>query len=235
MPSTQMATTTTEDEQATHGDTMTDFSSFDEIARTIFAPAYPVIAAQIVADTGKRSGICLDIGCGGGYLGMAVAAIVPVNLICLDPSEGMQALVSRNLKAAGLSTRSRVIPGRAESIPLPDDAVDLTISRGSIFFWRDHVQAFREIYRVMKLGGKAYIGGGFGSAAIREEIGRKMAARHRGEVPWRKHVAERLGPDAADRFHRLLVSAGIRDFQIVRNQDKGLWIMMEKETRHDDL
>ena len=222
MPSTQMATTTTEDEQATHGDTMTDFSSFDEIARTIFAPAYPVIAAQIV-------------GCGGGYLGMAVAAIVPVNLICLDPSEGMQALVSRNLKAAGLSTRSRVIPGRAESIPLPDDHVDLAISRGSIFFWRDHVQAFREIYRVMKLGGKAYIGGGFGSAAIREEIGRKMAARHRGEVPWPKHVAERLGPDAAERFHRLLVSAGIRDFQIVRNQDKGLWIMMEKETRHDDL
>ncbi len=49
-------------------------TQFDQIAREIFAPIYPVIAEQIVRKTGITAGQCLDVGC-GGYLGMALAKI----------------------------------------------------------------------------------------------------------------------------------------------------------------
>jgi hypothetical protein len=51
-----------------------DAQKFDRIARSLFAPVYPVIAGQINARTGVTRGICLDIGRGGGYLGAATRA-----------------------------------------------------------------------------------------------------------------------------------------------------------------
>ena len=42
-----------------------NIQQFDHIARTVFAPAYPLIADHIIARTGVTRGVCLDIGCGG--------------------------------------------------------------------------------------------------------------------------------------------------------------------------
>jgi hypothetical protein len=47
-----------------------DALKFDRIARDVFAPVYPAIAEQIIVRTGVVRGVCLDIGCGGGYLGL---------------------------------------------------------------------------------------------------------------------------------------------------------------------
>ncbi|MBU1172448.1 MAG: class I SAM-dependent methyltransferase [Proteobacteria bacterium] len=214
---------------------MTDPKAFDEIARRIFAPAYPVIAEQIIEATGIKKGFCLDIGCGGGHLGMALAKRGPFDLGFLDPSQGMRELAVQNVAEAGLSDRVRILEGCAESIPLPDHSVDLAISRGSIFFWKDLVSAFKEIYRVLKPGGKTYIGGGFGSDAIKKEISRKMEQRKQGGDTWKKKVSERLGPDAVDRFNKLLTESGIPDFAIFQDQGKGLWIMISKGEAHGTL
>ena len=45
---------------------------FDFIAEYIFYPIYPVIAQDILERTGIRQGCMVDIGCGGGHLGMAL-------------------------------------------------------------------------------------------------------------------------------------------------------------------
>ncbi len=57
---------------------------FDKIAREVFAPIYPVIAEQIIARTGINKGCCLDIGCGGGYLGLALAQITELEMVLFD-------------------------------------------------------------------------------------------------------------------------------------------------------
>ncbi len=49
-----------------------DVPEFDRIAREVFPPVSLLIAEQIKEITGITEGVCLDIGAGGGYLGIAL-------------------------------------------------------------------------------------------------------------------------------------------------------------------
>jgi len=204
-----------------------DVSKFDKIAREVFAPAYPLIAAQVVERTGITEGVCLDIGCGGGYLGLALAQTTGLFVRFFDQSREMLEIVRCNIAAHGLETRTDTLSGDVESIPLPDGSVNLAVSRGSVFFW-DQVQAFQEIYRVLAPGGMSYIGGGFGSAELKAEINRKMEARPEDNGQWRERMAKNLGADAPRQFEEALRSAGIPDFEIDNSDDRGLWVIIRK-------
>lgn len=216
-------------------DRMTNPESFNDIARTVFAPAYPAIAAQIIRESGISRGFCLDIGCGGGHLGMAMAEHGAFDIGLLDPSEDMRKLAAGNVAEAGLSKRVRIVQGSAEAIPLPDNCVDLAVSRGSIFFWKDQVRAFREIYRVLKPAGMAYVGGGFGSAEIRDAIIQKMKERNKGKNSWQKTMKKRIGPDAVSRFKKALEASGVPGSRVEHSPGKGLWILFGKEEDHDAM
>lgn len=110
-----------------------DAAKFDKVARTLFAPIYPLIAEQILAKTGIIDGCCLDMGCGGGYLGIELARRSELSLVFLDQSVDMLDIVRRNLVANQMDERARTVLADAENIPLPDDSVNLAVSRGSAF------------------------------------------------------------------------------------------------------
>lgn len=211
-----------------------DPDGFDRIAKTIFASVYPAIAAQIIEETGIYKGVCIDIGCGGGYLGLALARRGAFTMTLLDPSVEMRRIAMRNSAEASLSDRVHIIEGSAEAIPLPGGGVDLAVSRGSVFFWKDPVQAFKEIHRILKPKGVAYIGGGFGSMAIREEISGKMKERD-GEPSWRRQVNDRIGPEALPRFRKIIADTGIPGARVSHDASKGLWITFIKEVGHGAL
>ena len=202
---------------------------FDNIARTIFAPIYPVIAEQIIAYTGVIRGTCLDIGCGSGYLGGALARSTELFVQFFDNSAEMLVLAERTIEENGLQRRADTLPGEVTSIPMPYGSVDLAVSRGSIFFWDDMPQAFREIYRVLAPGGFAYIGGGFGSKVLRESIKKQMAARNSGCNRFGEKMRNNLGPEMRSRFQEALEAAGIPDYSILHGEDIGLWIVMRKK------
>jgi len=80
----------------------------------------------------------------------------------LDPN---REAMTEGLDAArekGIEDRLFAVVGVAEAMPFPDNSVDLVVSRGSIFFWDDPAQGLKEVHRVLRPGGKAYIGGGAG-------------------------------------------------------------------------
>jgi ubiquinone/menaquinone biosynthesis C-methylase UbiE len=85
-------------------------------------------------------------------------------------------------------------------MPFPDNFADLIVSRGSVFFWEDKVGAFEEIYRVLKPNGRTYIGGGFGTAELREKVMREMKKMI---SEWKKGVKERLGKNTLKRLKML--------------------------------
>ena len=209
-----------------------DAQQFDAIARTVFAPVYPLIAEQIIQHTGITSGTCLDIGCGSGYLGAALAAKSDLYTLFLDQSDDMLALCERTIDENDLRGRAGLLPGDVGSLALPDGSVDLIISRGSIFFWEDLPRAFGEIYRVLKPGGATFIGGGFGNAAVKESIRLQMAERNQGKDQFGDKMRTNLGPEMRARFEQGLQEAAINQYTILQDEEVSLWIMMQKPAQH---
>ncbi len=205
-----------------------DAKNFDSIASNIFKPVYPVIARQITARTGITSGTCLDIGCGSGYLGAALASYTQLFMYFLDQSADMIEITKRTIRKNNLRERAVAILGDVSSIDLMDNSINLAISRGSVFFWEDLSRAFREIYRVLSPNGWAYIGGGFGSKELKNSIEQEMTSRQKGEGPFKNKMHRNLGPKTRIRFEKALYEAHIPSFTILQSEDIGLWILIRK-------
>jgi SAM-dependent methyltransferase len=143
-------------------------AQFNRFARDAFKEVYPSLAEQILNDYNIRTGICLDIGCGPGYLAMEVAKHSSLKVIGVDIDPEAVQIARKNIKQEKLKDRMTVEQGDVHQLHFADDTYDLIISRGSFVFWENTFQAFREIYRVLKPGGVAFIGGGMGRAITPE-------------------------------------------------------------------
>ena len=206
-----------------------DAQDYDRVAREVFAPIYPMIADQIIARTGVTAGACLDIGCGGGYLGMALAKASNLSVYLFDESTEMLAIARRTIAGNDLGMRVSTLQGDVTRIPVPDGRMNLAVSRGSVFFWDDLAAAFGEIHRILAPDGWAYVGGGFGSRGLKASIIREMSVRNKGGGQFQLQVRRNLGRDTRARFERALMAAGITSFSIIDSEEIGLWIVMQKQ------
>jgi SAM-dependent methyltransferase len=206
--------------------TAEDARQYDEFAKTTFARIYPAIANQILERTGITKGACLDVGSGPASLAIAMALLSDLHVMALDSSPEMFALARENIRNRCME--DRVIPavGDVHAIPAADATFSLVVSRGSYHFWGDLPVAFREIYRVLRPGGMAYIGGGYGTARIRDEVlaGRKA----RGITDNPDHPARtRFRKFRAGEIEQSIEAAGIREYQII-SDDSGFWMLLRK-------
>ena len=200
---------------------------FDFISSAIFAPIYPVIARQAIALCQKSTGICIDLGSGPGFLGIEVARQTHCRVFSLDISVQTNRTTGKNILQAGLEDRVTAFTADVHCLPLKDRSVDLIVSRGSIFFWDNLELAFREIRRVLKPGGMAYIGTGFGKPELKEAITREMETRYPG---WKHKLRKRLGPESREKIVNALISSGIETFNVI-DDDSGLWFCFGKPGR----
>jgi ubiquinone/menaquinone biosynthesis C-methylase UbiE len=197
---------------------------FNNLAKTVFAPVNPVIARQIVDRCKIKRGNCIDIRSGLALLTIALAEITDLSIYALDISENMYEIAKENIEAAGLSGRITPIVGDVHDMPFDDNAADLIMSRGSVFFWDERADAFKEIYRVLKPDGRGYIGGGFGTAELRANIIEEMEKR---DANWKKDVEERIGKNGVEKLKEALDEAKIPNYEVMHD-DSGLWILIEK-------
>lgn len=199
---------------------------YDEYVRPVFARVYPVIADQILERTGITTGTCLDVGSGPASLALALASLSDLHVTALDSSPEMVALAHRNIRQRCME--DHVIPalGDVQAIPAVGATFNLVVSRGSFHSWILHPAALREISRVLRRGGIAYIGGGYGNARIRDEIYAEF--RDRGLLDVRSPPGfsgfRKVEPEE---IRASMGSAGIRNYRII-NDDSGLWIIIRK-------
>jgi len=198
---------------------------FDEIATNVFAPIYPMIARQALERTGICAGTALDVGCGPGLLAIAIAEQSAMKVFSLDSSPWMLQVAYGHIVRAGMVRRVLPVLGDVHELPFEEGSIDLVVSRGSWFFWDDLGRAFQEIHRVLAPGRKAYIGGGFGNALLKEEIVAIMRAR---SPDWDKGVEERTRKNNPDRVRAELSRAGITLYRLLQDES-GFWAIIEKE------
>lgn len=208
-------------------------SRYDETARGINAPMYDYYAGKIKEKTGITKGVCLDVGSGGGYLGLSLAKITDLDFIFLDISPLALEKAERHIAEDGLKARAKTLLADVHSIPLPDGSVDIVISRGSIPFWKDPVKALKEIYRVLAPGGKTYVGGGRGTPEIKAQIDarRKELGMKPSVWPMPGKGRDSAGKAPAKRWNLNLEESmketGITTY-VIHNGDDGRWIQMWK-------
>ncbi len=98
----------------------------------------------------------LDIGSGGGIDTILAALRVGQEgkAIGLDALEEMCERAHRHAAEAGVVGWTEFIPGEMESIPLPDESVDVAISNGVLNLSGRKSRALAEIFRVLRPGGR---------------------------------------------------------------------------------
>lgn len=197
-----------------------DAHKFDVIARTVFAPVYPLLASQMLARSGIDRGVCLDLGSGGGYLGLAAARLSTLSVYLLDESPEMRTIAERNIAEQGATGRVTALCGDVHAIPLPDGSVDLVVSRGSVYFWHDLARVLGEVRRVLAPGGAVCIGGGFGSRELRETIIGRMREKEPDWQPKCRGFADAVFLQAVDR-------AGITGATLVKDES-GTWLTFRR-------
>lgn len=102
----------------------------------------------------------VDIGTGTAQLLVKVAAcpeLAHYRLIGTDFFHDMLDSAEATVERHGLHGRIAIEWADVHDLPYDDHFADLVISRSTIHHWADPVQAFREIYRILKPGGVAII------------------------------------------------------------------------------
>ena len=110
----------------------------------------PTAVAELRA--GER---VLDLGSGGGIDVLLSAKRVGSTgrAFGLDMTDEMLALAHRNAAEAG-ATNVEFLKGHIEAIPLPADSIDVVISNCVVNLAADKPSVFREIFRVLRPGGR---------------------------------------------------------------------------------
>jgi arsenite methyltransferase len=147
----------------------------------------------------------LDLGSGGGIDVLLSAKRVGASGFAygLDMTDPMLELAERNRQEAGIEN-VRFLKGIIESIPLPENSVDVVISNCVINLSADKGQVLREAYRVLTPGGRFAVSDIVVQGELPPVLRRDMES-------WAGCVAGALEEDT---YRSLLQAAGFVEIEI---------------------
>ncbi len=200
---------------------------------------YPYNVKDILKYCEPEKGFWVDLGAGKGQLTIPLVEATDNPVIMVDPNADSLAQGLELAREKRLAHRLSAVVGVAEKLPFPDNSVDLLVSRGSIFFWSDQAKGLQEVYRVLRPGGKAMIGGGAGSGYPKEAVDELIRIRkerlHGDDAEKWQHFVEVRRPE---QMHKWAAQAKIPEFEVagkgaISADDpkvgQGVWLMFTKQ------
>jgi len=142
----------------------------------LWEPIRPFLARQIEELYGRRDGYILEIGPFSGLIFTLAQKNVGQSFSIAAFPQATILLYQQEARKLGLEDRVRIIESDSSLINIADDSIDLAIFRGGLFFPTLFQVDFGAIYRTLRAGGIAFVGGGFGKytpAEVISQIGKR--------------------------------------------------------------
>jgi len=147
-------------------------AAYEKAARLGIELYYRKVAEEIVGS--GKTGLLLDLGTGPGYLPIEIAKRSPeIRIVGVDLSEKLIGIAKANAKKAKVTSQIGFEVGNAASLRFRDASFDMVISTGMLHSLKAPVNVLKEIHRLLKIGGNAWI---FDPATISSRINRKKWA-----------------------------------------------------------
>ena len=216
-----------------------DYAKFDEADAVGFnrtAKARPIIYTRLAEylverfNLSERAGIGIDIGGGPGDLILELATRTKqFYWVNTDINTWYARPFAEDALKRGIGQRTGFVFADACALPFKDQYADLVLSRGAYQFWGSLETGVREIHRVLKPGGWAFIGRGFPPTMPEEQV-RSMLERGVAGGP-------KYDPDKDEaRFRAIMDKLGVKEYEVVRHKPRdaalnyGVWLCFRKGT-----
>ncbi len=154
--------------------------------------------------------VVVDLGCGSGKDVIAAARLVGEkgHVIGVDMTEAMLARARERQREAGLGSVSFLL-GTVEDLPVESETVDVALSNCVINHVTDKARAYREIYRVLKPGGRFVIADVASKYQLPQEVTgdpQAWADCYGGAIPEKEYLAA-------------IAAAGLREIKILKRRE----------------
>jgi ubiquinone/menaquinone biosynthesis C-methylase UbiE len=158
----------------------------------------------------KSDFVILDVGCGGGKTISRLARRAVQGKVCgLDHSEDMIDYSKKVNEKLIATKRAEIVQGSVEETGFKDDFFDLVTAIETYYFWPNLAEAFREMKRILRIGGCLLI--------ISEMIKDGVYEVENAEIIAETQV--HLVP--LQEMKRMLYSAGFSNVEVYRKRKSG--------------
>jgi hypothetical protein len=188
----------------------------------LWEPVYPYLARHIDERYGRRDGDIMEIGpfCGVIFTLLNQGIGSSFSMATFPP--GMADFFYQEARRRGVEDKIEINETDSSLTGAAENRVDLAIFRGAFFFPSLFHINFYKIHQVLRPGGMALLGGGFGKftpSAIIRDIGKR--SRELNLLIGKIEVSE-------DQLRQTLESSHVKgSFEIL--SEGGLWVVIRRE------
>ena len=198
-----------------------DIDDLERLNR-LWRKVYPYLVAHIMEHYRRNSGEVLELGPFSGGISRELARSYPgFDITVADELPEVVAYLRQKVAASGLSQRITVRQTNLNNLAFSGSQFDLVIFRGAFFFLGKEEGLLREVSRVLKEGGLAFVGGGYGKGTPR-----KVIDEIHGES---RELNERLGRRwvKVEELEKLVKDSGLTgNYRI--EEEGGVWLVIRK-------
>ena len=102
----------------------------------------------------QSDNVCLDIGCGGGANVRKLLEKSPYGRVVGIAHSEISVEKSKKINKAGIeSKRCEILQGDVMKLPFRGETFDVITAFETIYFWPDISEAFKKVYKILKIGG----------------------------------------------------------------------------------